>query len=1427
MRKFFVGTFLIFVLAFVGSIAVFGQNTERSQLIEYVEEQISSPSYQIRLNGLEGALSSDVKLESITIADEEGVWLRILKPHLIWTRTALLRGRLQVNSLTADKVEVLRKPKEDTTVSPEASSFAIPELPVAVLLEKLEIKRVEFGEDVFDLASAASVEGSINLDTGRLEVGLDVNRLDGPAGSLKADIDYDQPSERIALDIKLIEPQNGIAASVLGLEGKPPVSLTLVGDAPIDELDLTMAFDVASERILDGDIKFRGDDNALRADANVEGPLSQILPVKHREFFGSNSKLSASLVFPEEGGLKIDRSSLDSGVLKLLATGSTTRDGFLEKLDLNFNISDRLGAPINLPVSDGSNSIASANLSINYAPERSNSWDAKLSVNDFRSDELSVRNIIMVTEGEVQNFNQPSERGVSFLTKGSAQGISSKDPAIFNALGSNVNFNSKGRWKTGSPLMLDAFEVFNNAFNLRLTGEIADMMFDGNVRLQSEKLAAFSSLSGVNLGGGVNFEANGKIMPLTGAFDLDVMGEGNNLTLDNDKIDRLLAGDTKLTGGVARGENGLILRDLKLVNQQISASVNGQLASKNASMSANAFIEDLAIIDQNSSGRLEVRSEISGEQKHFKLVSSIALPKGKLASQKVENIALIFTGLLDDNVVLGEVSSNGFIDSQALDVTAKVNLASDIISVDNIVAQIGQTRLLGRFARVENGQMDANIEVASNDISSIAALALKDAKGSLAGTIILKPSGETGQTGDVELTAQDIVFDQHRVSSADIKATVDDLLEAPKVNAQIKALGITSSGIQIQGFDTTLETNGNLTKFNANATMKQYAANMDVSGSIEQNTANRTIILEKLSLNSNIADARLREPTTITMKGDVINFPGANIAVGNGSVLLSGSSGKSLDITSKLASIPLSLLNAFAPDLEASGEINGQAIISGSPQKPAVNFDLNGQAVSMRAIADAGLQPLAISTNGRFENNVIQLQNATARNAQNLDINGSGNIPLKGNGLAIQINGTAPLSIVEPLLEERGATLSGVVNIAANISGSIDNPQTSGSVTINDATLVDPLSNLKLTNLDLSANLDQPNTALVRMSANIASGGSVSANGTLGLTNGMPANIDILLNSVKYGDGQTFNTTASGNLNLSGSLAVSPLLAGTVNLDKTDISIPENFSSQSGLLDVTHVSPSGKTNETLNRIKLAHGNSSSGGGSGTLRLEVRINAPNQIFVRGRGLDAELGGQVTLLGPITNISPIGGFTLKRGRLSILGQRLDLQEGIITLAGDLDPLLNFLASTQSGDTTAFIRLQGKASNLEVSFSAEPELPEDEVLSQIIFGRGISDLSPTQIARLASIANELTGGNSPSLIDDLRESTGLDDIDVVQDGDGNAAVKAGKYISDNVYLGIQAGQETEATINLDITESLKARGSVNSQGESKIGVFFEKDY
>ena len=123
--------------------------------------------------------------------------------------------------------------------------------------------------------------------------------------------------------------------------------------------------------------------------------------------------------------------------------------------------------------------------------------------------------------------------------------------------------------------------------------------------------------------------------------------------------------------------------------------------------------------------------------------------------------------------------------------------------------------------------------------------------------------------------------------------------------------------------------------------------------------------------------------------------------------------------------------------------------------------------------------------------------------------------------------------------------------------------------------------------------------------------------------------------------------------------------------------------------------------------------------------------------------------------------------------------------------------------------------------------PDLPEDEVLAQLIFGRSVGSLSAVQALQLADGVAGLAGGGS-GVFTRLREQFGLDDLDIRTDEAGNAAVTAGRYISENVYTDVTVEDGgTGVSINIDLTPSLTARGGVDSDGTSSLGVFFERDY
>jgi translocation and assembly module TamB len=302
-----------------------------------------------------------------------------------------------------------------------------------------------------------------------------------------------------------------------------------------------------------------------------------------------------------------------------------------------------------------------------------------------------------------------------------------------------------------------------------------------------------------------------------------------------------------------------------------------------------------------------------------------------------------------------------------------------------------------------------------------------------------------------------------------------------------------------------------------------------------------------------------------------------------------------------------------------------------------------------------------------------------------------------------------------------------------------------------------------------------------------------------------------------------------GDLTIKGPLTSAPVIAGTVNLAKTVITVPDKLPGSLSALDVKHKNAPGPVRAQDKALRPAT-TSGKSGGSG-LALDVTVNAPNQIFIQGRGVDAELGGSLKLTGPASSPQAVGTFTLQRGRLSILGKRLTFTEGTVGFSGSLVPYLNLTATTTTTGATVTIVVSGEATNPKFNFSSVPALPEDEVLAQLIFGRSMSNLSPLQIAQLAEAAGQLAGvGGSTSLLENLRSAIGVDDLGVTTDDKGGTAVSAGKYLNDRTYVTIQKGDKPgsgKATIDLNVGRGVKLRGEATDAGEAKGGIFYEKEY
>lgn len=555
------------------------------------------------------------------------------------------------------------------------------------------------------------------------------------------------------------------------------------------------------------------------------------------------------------------------------------------------------------------------------------------------------------------------------------------------------------------------------------------------------------------------------------------------------------------------------------------------------------------------------------------------------------------------------------------------------------------------------------------------------------------------------------------------------------------------------------------------------------------------------------------------------NLAGEGVqAQAQGSVSLDKSK---LDLHVNLQNLPAHLINSFIERQALEGTVVGKIDIGGTVKDPSVHFDLSSQ--SLTAMTHKGAISIDVNARGSYKKLAFHIENimATGDKGLNLSING----PISLNGLEAKLNvkGTVPLSFADLLLAKRGAYVTGTAKIDTVLKGPLSQPQLIGHLSIDNGSFFDSKINLGLNNITIEGKLNGDHILIEKASSSSSEGGLVSASGRI--FNDLHSDLVIHLEHANYNDGSMILATLSGDMTMTGYFLNDFIIGGDVTVEKAEVLVPDHFQNAK-FLDIKNENLTKPIQKTLERAEIKNTNKgipASQESSSTVRLNMRITAQNQFFVRGRGLDTELGGRINLTGPLNDVHPVGEFRMIRGRFDILSQHLNFDQGQASFSGNLNPTVYFVTNHNSGDIRVTVTVSGTIDNLDINFSSQPNLPQDEILARLIFNRSLNELSPFQLAQLAAAAADLVNPSNTSLLNTLRSKIGLDDLDVIVDEKGNTGLRIGRYIHNNIYLGLEAGSNgtTKGTINLDISRHLKAKGSIGNEKNSSIGIFYERDY
>ena len=202
----------------------------------------------------------------------------------------------------------------------------------------------------------------------------------------------------------------------------------------------------------------------------------------------------------------------------------------------------------------------------------------------------------------------------------------------------------------------------------------------------------------------------------------------------------------------------------------------------------------------------------------------------------------------------------------------------------------------------------------------------------------------------------------------------------------------------------------------------------------------------------------------------------------------------------------------------------------------------------------------------------------------------------------------------------------------------------------------------------------------------------------------------------------------------------------------------------------------------------------------------------------------------LHGRLSDPVTIGGFELRRGRMSVAGTRLDFTQGRITFAGSLTPELNLVAQTQATNITVTITVTGRADAPRFAFSSSPALPPEEVLSRLLFDKASGGLSPTQALQVAQVAAQFSGGGGSDVFERVRRALGVDSIDVSVGSSGDPKVGLSRAINRRISVGVKAGRQagdSGVSVDIDVTRHIRAQGEVDRNGGGAVGVGMEWEY
>ncbi len=1423
----------------------------KAQISRALSDSLSEPPNRTEISDLRGLLPFEVRIGRVSLADEEGEWLRVEEAELELAPTDLLAGRLRATRVGARRVTLERLPDTGDEPAPTAAS-SLPTLPEGMpplIMDRLYVEAIELGPAILGEAARFRLEGSLRTDgDGRqFDAALELRRTDreGTEAGLRAA--FDPTAATLSLELRARD-DGRLAGLLTGRPEAGPVALAVIGRGPLD--DFSARLDLRAENLarLEAELVFaKGATPRLLLDGRFL-PAPGVLPAAYASLVGDGATIAFELVQPDPQRITISRLAVRSGLLEIEGRGSLALadnriDGELTaRLDDLSKLSPLLGTEL------------AGSLSLTARPGTGGNGPAVevviagrgLRYAALEGDELSGRLRIAPLAPLDRPFLGLAAEGRVVL-----RDVARDGETIAALDGSSVAFG--GRWRRDGAIEIERLALDAPALALRTEGRLDLAAGGGDLRMTAETRDPGALLA-------LAMPEDPLARALSGRLDatLDlILAEGfarldGKLAVEGGDLAGLPDATAPLIGPAPRLRADLLVRPdrpFAIRDLEVEAAAFRLTGAAAVSGPARRLAGDLrlALPDLAALSSLAGRGLAGGGEAEISFGGSLAAPAAtvevRLAPLTVEGYRLdraVFD-LVADNLLgspEGEFRVAGNRGDQRLALAGRFALDDGRLALRSTTLEGPETS--GTLSL----QLDLETLLAEGEISlTVADLAALDGwhgqplAGRLDASLRLDRR-ENAQDVRFALTAAGIRSPFGDVETLEIGAGATDLLGGGRLEGTIALADLRRSDVLVEAG-----------RFRFAGPLSDLAISVDATGTAgdpfdlaaEARLAlagkRRELTLTALEGLLSGQKVRLRSPARAVLEDGILEIDELDLFVGEGTIrgeLRQGAGyrwarleggGLPLLLFGRFADLPVRGTVAFGFELETGRgapraelrarieRLRARDLLGG--EYPPVALDLAAE------LRDGRLELRADSSLGGDGGSRLALRMPVAWRELPPDVPPPPDTPLEG-----EVDVRAELGILATLLGLRDQYVTGRGELALRLSGTLAAPRLTGEMRIRDGRLEDGISGAVLRDIVAELRAEGDRVRIARFEARDADRGRIAVTGELRFAElgRLAYGLDLDAREFLFWNGPLATLRGGGRLRLAGDTGGARLV-GEVTLDRGEIRV---LARSSAVIPEVAVIERGNGRSPEPSAEAAVPVPGEGF---PLAVEVRVAIPGRLFARGGGLDSEWSGALRIAGTVPAVGVVGTIEAERALLDLLGRRFQLREGRIIFTGAIppEPRIELVAHAESPDIIALFHVTGSLYDPTLLLESEPPLPRDEVLARLLFGEDAGRLEPIEALQVAAIIAEMEGGGFDILaelrdlttLDTLRLSSGRDSATAIDNGDPTAAdsyLAAGKYLTDEIYVEVEqsvSGEQTAVRAEIDLGAGVMASSVVDEAG------------